>query len=250
MIHFEDRVAIVTGAGGGIGKAIAATLCRQGAKVVLTDVNEEAVLKAANELRDLGETIGLRMDVTSAAEIQGMVETALSRYGKIDVLVNNAGWDKVEPFLDSTEETWEKIIAINFKGPVRCCKAVLPSMISKKYGRIVNISSDAARVGSFGEAVYSGAKGGLISFTKTLAREMARHNICVNCICPGPTETALFHEVASYNPKMIESLIRAIPLQRIGQPQDIANAVVFLASDSAAYITGQVLSVSGGMTMV
>jgi 2-hydroxycyclohexanecarboxyl-CoA dehydrogenase len=163
--------------------------------------------------------------------------------------VNNAGWDKVEPFLKSNESDWERIIAINLYGTLHCCKAVLPVMVEQEYGKVVNIGSDAGRVGSSGEAVYSAAKGGIIAFTKTLAREMARYKINVNCICPGPADTPLFAEIGEENPTLKEALQKAIPFRRLALPQDLANALTFLASDEAGYITGQTLSVSGGLTM-
>jgi 2-hydroxycyclohexanecarboxyl-CoA dehydrogenase len=173
----------------------------------------------------------------------------MDRFGRIDVLVNNAGWDKVQPFLESNESDWDKVIAINLYGTLHCCKAVLPAMVAQGYGKVVNIGSDAGRVGSSGEAVYSAAKGGIIAFTKTLARELARYKINVNCVCPGPADTPLFAEIGAENPKLREALQKAIPFRRLARPEDLANAVAFLASDEAEYITGQTLSVSGGLTM-
>jgi 2-hydroxycyclohexanecarboxyl-CoA dehydrogenase len=163
--------------------------------------------------------------------------------------VNNAGVDVIKPFVDSTEDEWDRIINVNLKGTIRFCRAVLDGMIGRESGRIVSIASDAGRVGSSGEAVYSATKGGVIAFTKTLAREVARKNIRVNCVCPGPTETALLGQVAEYSEKLYTGLARAIPLGRTAQPGDIAPAVGFLVSDGARYITGQTLSVSGGLTM-
>ncbi len=165
------------------------------------------------------------------------------------MLVNNAGWDKVEPFVKSEEATWDKVIAINLKGPIACVRAVLDPMIERRSGKIVSISSDAGRVGSSGEAVYAGAKAGIIGFSKTLAREVARYGINVNVVCPGPTNTPLFREISGGNEKLAVALKQAIPLGRLGEPEDLAGAVVFLASDDAAFITGQTLSVSGGLTM-
>jgi 2-hydroxycyclohexanecarboxyl-CoA dehydrogenase len=169
----------------------------------------------------------------------------------VHILVNNAGWDHPMPFVESTEEFWDKILAINLKGPIICTKAVLSPMIAQAYGKIVNIASDAGRVGSTGEAVYSAAKGGIIAFTKTIAREVARHRVNVNCVCPGPSDTPLFRdEFAAASPRLAESLKRVIPWGRLGMPEDVAPAVVFLASEGAGFITGQTLSVSGGLTMV
>jgi 2-hydroxycyclohexanecarboxyl-CoA dehydrogenase len=171
----------------------------------------------------------------------------MQQFGRIDVLVNNAGWDKASPFLDSDPADWDRAIAINLYGVLHTCKAVLPVMAGQDSGAVVNLGSDAGRVGSSGEAVYSAAKGGIIAFTKSLAREMARHQIRVNCVCPGPTDTPLFASFAG--PQLRESLIKAIPFRRLGQPADIANAVAFLASDEASFVTGQTVSVSGGLTM-
>ena len=167
--------------------------------------------------------------------------------GRLDVLVNAAGWDVIEPFMQNTPEYWAKIVALNFMGPVQVTRAMLPMLIESGSGRIVNVASDAGRVGSSGETVYAGAKGGVIAFTKSLAREVVRKGIRVNCICPGPTETPLF---ASQPEKMREALIGAIPMRRVAKPSEVADAILFFASDRASYVTGQVLSVSGGLTMV
>ncbi len=215
--------------------------------MVVSDVVEESARETAGAIG--GGAVGLRADVTSKESVEAMVEEVVDRFGRVDVLVNNAGWDKVEPFLKSNESDWERVIAINLYGTLHCCKAVLPVMVEQEYGKVVNIGSDAGRVGSSGEAVYSAAKGGIISFTKTLAREMARYKINVNCICPGPADTPLFAEIGEENPKLKEALQKAIPFRRLALPQDLANAVAFLASDEAEYITGQTLSVSGGLTM-
>jgi 2-hydroxycyclohexanecarboxyl-CoA dehydrogenase len=247
MGRLDDKVTIVTGAGRGIGRGIVEKLAAEGAKVVVSDVDEESARETAGAIG--GGAVGLRADVTSKESVEAMVEEVVDRFGRVDVLVNNAGWDKVEPFLKSNESDWERVIAINLYGTLHCCKAVLPVMVEQEYGKVVNIGSDAGRVGSSGEAVYSAAKGGIISFTKTLAREMARYKINVNCICPGPADTPLFAEIGEENPKLKEALQKAIPFRRLALPQDLANAVTFLASDEAEYITGQTLSVSGGLTM-
>jgi 2-hydroxycyclohexanecarboxyl-CoA dehydrogenase len=247
MGRLDDKVTIVTGAGRGIGRGIVEKLAAEGAKVVVSDVDEESARETAGAIG--GGAVGLRADVTSKESVEAMVEEVVDRFGRVDVLVNNAGWDKVEPFLKSNESDWERVIAINLYGTLHCCKAVLPVMVEQEYGKVVNIGSDAGRVGSSGEAVYSAAKGGIIAFTKTLAREMARYKINVNCICPGPADTPLFAEIGEENPKLKEALQKAIPFRRLALPQDLANAVAFLASDEAEYITGQTLSVSGGLTM-
>ncbi len=178
-----------------------------------------------------------------------MVDAVRERFGRIDVLVNNAGWDKAQPFVESDPADWDRVIQINLYGVLNTCHAVLPVMAAQGYGAVVNIGSDAGRVGSSGEAVYSAAKGGVIAFTKSAAREMARHQVRVNCVCPGPTDTALFASMGGDNPKLREALIKAIPFRRLAQPSDLANAVAFYASDEASFITGQTVSVSGGLTM-
>lgn len=247
MGRMDDKVAIVTGAGRGIGRGIAEKLAAEGATVVATDVDEAS---AAETAAALGHgALGLAADVASRESVDTMVGTVRERHGRIDVLVNNAGWEKAGPFLDSDPADWDRIIAINLYGVLHTSKAVLPIMIDQGGGRVVNVASDAGRVGSSGEAVYSAAKGGVIAFTKTTAREMARHQVAVNCVCPGPTDTALFAAFTEDNPKLRDALVKAIPLRRLAQPADLANAVAFLASDEAAYITGQTLSVSGGLSM-
>ena len=252
MDRLQDRVVFVTGAGRGIGRAIAERLASEGARVAVTDIDPATAAATAEELgeRYAGSCIGLEVDVSSKASVVAGVAETERRLGPIDVLVNNAGWDKVEPFLESSEETWERVIAINLMGPLHCFKTVLPGMVERGSGSIVSISSDAGRNGSSGEAVYSAAKAGIIGISKTLAREMARHNINVNVVCPGPTETQLLEEVTGGRPKLREAFTRAVPFRRLGQPEDIAGVVAFLASDDASYMTGQTLSVSGGLTMM
>jgi len=247
----KDKVVIVTGGGRGIGEGICRKLASEGAKVVVADLLLEKALATAKEIeKDGGVAIALKTDVTKRADVVLMSSKVVEEFGRIDVLVNNAGWDKVEPFLDSTEETWDKILAINLKGVLYTCKEILPLMIQQGYGKVVNISSDAGRVGSSGEAVYSAAKGGIIAFSKTLAREMARYKINVNVVCPGPADTPLFQEISLDNPKLAGALEKIIPFRRLANPNDIANAVCYLASDEAEYVTGQTLSVSGGLNMV
>jgi 2-hydroxycyclohexanecarboxyl-CoA dehydrogenase len=188
----------------------------------------------------------LELELTDPASIAGFAEAVHGRLQRVDVLVNAAGWDQSEPFMENPPEIWDKLIAINLLGAVRLSRAVLPPMIASGQGKIVNIASDAGRVGSAGETVYAAAKGGLIAFTKSLAREMARYRINVNCVCPGPTDTPLFRTLAE---RLQEALIRAIPFRRVAAPEEIAEAVMFLAGPRSDYITGQVLSVSGGLTM-
>ncbi len=247
MGKLDDKIAIVTGAGQGIGKAIAEKLAAEGATVVVTDVNEATAKETADAIG--GGAVGIRTDVTSRESVNAMVEQVKGQFGRIDVLVNNAGWDKASPFVDSDPADWDRVMQINLYGVLNTSKAVLPVMADQGHGSVVNLASDAGRVGSSGEAVYSAAKGGVIAFTKSTAREMARHQVNANCVCPGPTDTALFASMGGDNPKLREALTKAIPFRRLAQPSDLANMVAFFASDEANFITGQTVSVSGGLTM-
>ncbi len=251
-MKLAGRVAAVTGAASGIGRAIAQALAREGARVAVLDLNEAGARETVAAIAAAGGAASAhRLDVTDVAAVDATIDAVAAREGGLHVLVNCAGWDAPMPFVETTPEFWDKILAINLKGPLACTRAALRHMIRQEAGRIVMIASDAGRVGSTGEAVYSAAKGGLIAFTKTIARETARHRINVNCVCPGPSDTPLFQrEFAATSPKLAESLKRVIPWGRLGVPEDVAPAVVFLASDDAAFITGQTLSVSGGLTMV
>ncbi|MFJ9245086.1 SDR family NAD(P)-dependent oxidoreductase [Streptomyces sp. NPDC101776] len=248
----RDKVALVTGAGRGIGEAIADRLAAQGAAVAVCDLDAEAAGKVAGLLTERYgvRTVGVGADISDSAAVRTAVERVASALGPVDVLVNNAAVDVIGRFVDSAEETWDRIIAVNLRGTITVTRAVLDPMIERGGGRIVHIASDAGRVGSSGEVVYSATKGGVIAFGKALAREVARHGITVNSVCPGPTDTALLGQVAEYSQKMYDATVRAIPLRRVAQPADIAGTVAFLASDDAAYLTGQTLSVSGGLTMV
>ena len=253
MQRFTDRTVAVTGGGGGIGGATCRRFGAEGAKVAVLDMNLEAAEKVAAEIRAAGGTAeAFRCDITIRAEVDATVAGIESKLGPVDVLVNNAGWDVFKPFTKTSPADWERLIAINLVGALNMHHAVLPSMVARNRGRIVNIASDAARVGSSGEAVYAACKGGLVSFSKTLAREHARHGITVNVVCPGPTDTALLATVtdAAANPdKLREAFARAIPLGRLGQADDLPGAILFFGSDDASFVTGQVLSVSGGLTM-
>ena len=247
-MSLKDKIAVVTGAASGIGRATAEALAEEGARVIVADIDRDKGEAAAVAIRDKGRNADFRqVDLTDEASIAAFADAVQSKVGAVDILVNGAGWGQTKPFWDTTAEFWDKVVALNFIGPMKLAKALLPKMMERGSGKIVNIASDAGRVGSLGETVYSGAKGGLIAFTKSLARETARYNINVNCVCPGPTETPLLFAVPE---KHLEAFKKAIPFRRFAKPSEIADAVVFFASDRASYITGQVLSVSGGLTMV
>lgn len=241
-------VALVTGGGGGIGRAIAGALAAEGHAVAVADIDEQGARAAAADV----DGLSVVLDVTDTASVDAAVAQVEERLGRIAVLVNNAGWDEFRPFLETDERFWDRVIELNFKGCLRLCHRVVPGMVAAERGRVVNIASDAARVGSSLEAVYSGAKGGVVSFTKTLAREVARHQVTVNAVCPGPTQTPMLERMLAAggdSAKVIEAMRRAVPMRRLGRPEDVAGAVAFLASDRAGFITGQTLSVSGGLTM-
>ena len=246
-MDMQARTVIVTGGASGIGKAAAFLLAREGARVFIGDIDEEGGRAAAAEGAAQRIAIDyLPLDLTEKPSIDNFVAAIHQRVGRADGLVNGAGWDQIQPFLENPPEMWDRVIAINLMGAVRLTRGVLPPMVGAGTGKIVNISSDAGRVGSMGETVYAAAKGGLIAFTKSLARELARYRINVNCVCPGPTDTPLFQRQPE---RMKEALIRAIPFRRIAQPIEIAQAVMFFLGPRSDYITGQVLSVSGGLTM-
>jgi 2-hydroxycyclohexanecarboxyl-CoA dehydrogenase len=251
--RFKNQTTIVTGGGGGIGGATCRRFAGEGASVAVFDLNLDAAEKVAASIQaEGGRAQAFRCDITDRASVDAAVAEAEKTLGPIAVLVNNAGWDVFKPFTKTEPAQWDKLIAINLTGALHMHHAVLPGMASRKKGRIVNIASDAARVGSSGEAVYAACKGGLVSFSKTIAREHARHGITVNVVCPGPTDTALFadYKEGAGNPeKLMEAFTRSIPLGRIGQPDDLPGAILFFASEDAAFVTGQVLSVSGGLTM-
>ncbi len=246
-------MALVSGGARGIGRAVALALARNGLAVAIGDrLEAEAAEVAGQVAREGGQALALAIDVTDAAAVSAGVAQASAALGEIDVLVNCAGWDEFRAFLETDERFWRKVIAINYEGSLRTTQAVLGGMMERRWGRIVNISSDAARVGSAEEAVYAGAKAAVIAFTKTVARESARHGVTANVVCPGPTDTDMLRGMAEGAPdaeRLVAALTRAVPMRRLGQPEDVAAAVGFLACEDAGYITGQTLSVSGGLTM-
>ncbi|ASV69898.1 SDR family oxidoreductase [Cytobacillus sp. FSL W7-1323] len=244
-----SKIAYITGGGRGMGRAICLAVANN-YQVVASDININNAKETIELVKEIGgEGFAVHCDVTSLESVERSVKEVQQKYGSIDLLVNNAGWDKIEPFLQSEPDTWRKVIDINLMGQVHTCKMILPLMIENGKGKVVNIASDSGRVGSSGEGVYSAAKGGVIAFTKTIAREMARYQINVNCIAPGPADTPLFQEIGSYNKGIAAALEKAIPFRKLAQPEDIAGAVAFFASKEADYITGQTLSVNGGLTM-
>jgi len=253
MRGLDGKSVIVTGGGGAIGGAICRRFAAYGCKVGVFDKNAEAADGIAKEIRNAGGTAFVSpVDIAQYGAVEQAIRACESEIGPTDILVNNAGWDRFANFIDTTPDLWDQLIAINLRGPLNMSHVVLKGMVTRGHGRIVNIASDAGRVGSSLEAVYSACKGGIISFTKTVAREVARKGITLNAVCPGPTDTPLLAAVAGDDErgqKIRAALVSAIPMKRVGQPEDIPGAVCFLASDDAAFITGQTISVSGGLTM-
>jgi 2-hydroxycyclohexanecarboxyl-CoA dehydrogenase len=249
-----NRVALVTGGAQGIGQGIAETLGARNFHVAIADLNLEAAQATAEAINAAGgRAIAVQTDITDTASVQAAVKTVAAELGPIEVVVNNAGWDDFMEFVDTDEDFWNRILDINFKGALRVIHAVVPGMAERGFGRVINIGSDAGRVGSSLEAVYSGAKGGIIAFTKTLAREVATKGITANTVCPGPTDTPALRKFADSSgqdaDKVLGGMVRAVPMRRLAKPSDVAAAVAFFASDEAEYVTGQTLSVSGGLTM-
>jgi 2-hydroxycyclohexanecarboxyl-CoA dehydrogenase len=251
MRGLTGKRVIVTGGGSGIGRAVSLRFAEEGAEVAVFDLNREGAGETASRIEAIGGIATVHeVDITDRAQVDAAVEE-VARGGPIHVLVNNAGWDEIKPFLQTDMDLWKKVIDINLYGPLNMHHAVLPVMAKQGGGRVVNIGSDAGRVGSSGEAVYAACKGGILALTKTLAREHARQNIQLNNVCPGPTDTPLFAAVAQgeSGEKIVEGLKRAIPMRRLAQPEDFPGIICFLASDDAGFITGQTISVSGGLTM-
>jgi 2-hydroxycyclohexanecarboxyl-CoA dehydrogenase len=248
-----ERMALVTGGGGGIGRAIALALAEAGRAVAVADVRGDEAERTAQAVSARGRrAMAVEIDVTNPDSVAAGIERAANGLAPVDIAVNGAGWDELRPFLETDEPFWERVLAVNFLGALRVTHAALPGMVQRGFGRIVNIGSDAGRVGSSHEAVYSGAKGGVIAFTKTIAREVALSGVTANTVCPGPTRTPMLEAMAAPDVsggRLVEALRRAVPMRRLGEPEDVAAAVAFFASDAAGYVTGQTLSVSGGLTM-
>jgi 2-hydroxycyclohexanecarboxyl-CoA dehydrogenase len=253
MTRFDGKSAIITGGAGGIGSATCRRFAAEGARVAVFDRDEAGAQKVAREIEAAGgKAQAFACDITDRQSVDAAVAASESALGPVAILVNNAGFDIFKPFLKTEPSEWERLIAINLRGPLHMHHAVLPGMVERRYGRVVNVASDAARVGSTGEAVYAACKSAMLGFSKTLAREHARHGITLNVVCPGPTSTNLFADFlkgASNPDKLMEAFRRSIPLGRIGAPDDLPGTITFFASDDAAYVTGQVISVSGGLSM-
>jgi 2-hydroxycyclohexanecarboxyl-CoA dehydrogenase len=250
MRGLSGRRALLTGGASGIGRATAIRLAAEGCQVGILDIDEAGAVQTAE--RCARKTWISRTDITDRAQVEAAVARFENEVGPVDFLANVAGWDVVRNFLDTDTTLWDRIIGINLYGPLHLHHVVLPGMARRGFGRVVNVASDAGRVGSSGEAVYSACKGGIIAFTKTMARELARQGVTLNVLCPGPTDTPLFDSIKAASAdgaRIAEALARAVPLRRIGTPEDYPGVIAFLLSDDAAYITGQTLSVSGGLTM-
>ncbi len=246
-MDFEDRVVLVTGGASGIGKAVAEAFATEGARVAVADIDEAGAASVAGSI----EGLAVAMDVSDPSMVQSGVGEVLAAFGRIDILVNVAGWDRIMPFVDTTEEMWDRVIGINYKGVLATCHAVLPHMIEQRSGVIVNTASEAGRSGSSGEAVYSGTKGAVIAFSKAIARESARYGIRVNTVAPGLTDTPLLQGMISDgNDQLIDAIVRATPIRRLGTVEEVAAAILFMASDRASFITGQTLGVGGGLVMM
>jgi len=246
-MRLDGKTAVVTGAASGIGRATAEAFAHEGAYVLLADINDESgeAVAAALNAQGCGADY-FHVDITDAASIEAFRKAALAKRGKVDIVANVAGWGKTEPFVENKPEFWRKLIDLNFLGTVMVTRAFVDGMMESRSGRIVTVASDAGRVGSLGETVYSGTKGGVIAFTKALAREMARYDVTVNCVCPGPTDTPL---MAAVPDKIKDAFARVTPMRRLARPAEVADAILFFAGPQSQFVTGQVLSVSGGLTM-
>lgn len=252
MKGLNGKVALVTGAAGGMGRQICRRLVQEGCSVAMLDIDKTGLESLTADIGSAAKLFRMAVDISDYSAVCNAVDAAEKALGPVNLLVNNAGWDKFSNFLDTDEALRQKVISINLNGPVNMFHAVLARMAQRDGGRVVTIASDAGRVGSSGQAVYSACKGGVIALTKTLARELARRNVLLNAVCPGPTDTPMLQDFMNQGPggqKVHDAMKRAIPLKRLGQPEDIPGIVAFLLSDDASFITGQVISVSGGLTM-
>lgn len=253
MRDLEGKVVVITGGGSGIGRAVCQRFAEEGAKLAILDIDANAAKETVRLISEAGGSARpYETDISNYGAVEAAINWVEKGLGAIDVLVNNAGWDVAKPFLTTEPALWRKIVDINLYGPLNMHHVVVSRMAQRGAGKVINVSSDAGRVGSSGEAVYSACKGGLIAFSKTLARELARKNIQINTVCPGPTDTPLLASFAGdgeQGEKLIDGLTRAIPMRRLGQPADYPGIIAFLASSDADYITGQTISVSGGLTM-
>lgn len=247
-ISLDGKIALISGGSRGIGRATALSFAKAGADVVVTSRKLADLEKVASEVHSMGrQAQAIRVDVSNSQEIREAVGEVQRDWGRVDILVNNAGAHLVERFMQGKEEEWERILTVNLKSHIVFCRAVLDGMMERQYGKIINVASDAGRAGSTGQAVYGAAKGGMVSFTKTLAMEMARYGINVNCVSPGLINTEMWNTVRDTNPKLAQAYEGLVPWKRLGEPEEVAAAILFLASDAAQYITGQTLSVNGGV---
>jgi 2-hydroxycyclohexanecarboxyl-CoA dehydrogenase len=249
-VDLSRDVAIVTGAGRGLGRGIAEALAARGCRVVVAGNQPDLQEDVAAALPS-GQAVACTVDVTRSDQVERLVDVTRAAFGPPTVLVNNAGADRIAPFLETDEDEWRATLDINLLSQMRCARAVLPDMVAAGYGRIINIASDAGRVGTSGQVAYSAAKGGVLGFTKALAREVARYGITVNCVAPGPANTPLLDEIVrGPHPRLLAAFERIIPLHRLAEPEDVAHVVLMLAAREAGYLTGQTVSVSGGLTMI
>jgi 3-oxoacyl-[acyl-carrier protein] reductase len=248
-MDFKNKVVVVTGGGQGIGRAICLKFALANGKVIIIDMNEETAKKVKKEIKEKGfDAVAYKGDVSNAEDIKTIFNEILSHYGRVDVLINNAGIVSTKAFLDSNEEDWDHIMNINLKGPFNTCSVVFPAMVAQKHGKIINIASIAGKRGGgiFGNTLYAASKAGVIGLTKGLAREGGPYGINVNAICPGPTNTAM---IEGFTGEKRENFLNTIPLRRFGEPEDVANMALFLASDMARQITGEISDVDGGVML-